>query len=358
MTRPSTTNPSAIVPLTESAITIPSARTTGRSTAIISGSKSLFSSSVLSGTQTPSIHFNVLHLRPPVTSQSTQVSTTPTREAVDHTSFGQTPRSTSNVAGEAGAVASTTATETNFAPPCPIDDMDCPRPNTCGITFEFTNTPLGAPKFATVVITTESGIIKPVTTLPIRTPTIPTPTRSRPLILAPTNVTGSQGELIATSATHEVAPTFSVFSNDDGLVTSVQYNLTIPVSSWPAVYSLTTWTTYTITGGSTMPLVAEQTNVLTSAPVTYTFQPSSTGLEPTSISASPNAEAVQTRSSGESEIVGGVVGGIIGLVLLGVFIWVLLSNRKKHHAPDYAARQPTIWDLGQYKGRVRATDQF
>ncbi|QRV76918.1 hypothetical protein RhiJN_19764 [Ceratobasidium sp. AG-Ba] len=346
-TRPLT---STLVPLTGSAAFTASTRSTDRSTATISGDTSLLSSSVLSGTQTTSIHFNILHSRPPATSQSTQVPTTLTREVVENISFDQSPHSTSNVAGEAGAVASTTAIETNFAPPCPIDDMDCPRPNTFGITFEFTNTPLGTPKFATVAITTESGTIKPVTTLPIRSSITPTPTRSRPLILAPTNVTGSQGELIATSATLEVVPTFSVFSNDDGPVTSAQYNLTIPVSSWPAVYSLTTWTTYTITGGSTVPLVAEQTNVLTSAAVTYTFQPSSTGLEPTSSTASPNAEAVQTQSSRESKIVGGVVGGIIGLVLLGVFIWVLLSNRKKHHAPDYAARQSTIWGSRTVQG--------
>ncbi|KAG8703501.1 hypothetical protein FRC09_004121 [Ceratobasidium sp. 395] len=277
-------------------------------------------------------------------------------------------------------------------PPGP-DASTCVVFNTLAPLEEQSTVPVGKPFFASIIMTTVSGVAEPVTTVPVETsemqifPTFwnldsttvvpvatgtPTPTRPRtenepsPTLLGfPTTLTDSLGSPIATSTVGaQVIPTFSAITDTRGSVISkIPLNLTTTIppptpTPPPESFILTSWTTWTTVNGSTIPILGGQVGVLTTVPVTYVLQPDTTIplVVYSSISAqstrtsipSATAQAVteQTAQGNRaSKIAGAIVGTLVGLTLLGVLFWVLCTkrNRRRQRTPDYAAQRSPVW---------------
>ncbi|KAG8739913.1 hypothetical protein FRC12_016168 [Ceratobasidium sp. 428] len=286
----------------------------------------------------------------------------------------------------------------SFPPPgCPIWDSGystCVMMNTLVPLDETSTAPVGKPFFASIIMTTVSGVVKPVTTVPIETnsemqifptfwnldstSTVPvatstlTPTRPRTehepsltLLGFPTTLTDSLGSPITTSmVSAQVIPTFSAVTDTRGSVISkVPLNLTVTAppptpTPPPESFILTSWTTWTTVNGSTIPILGGQVGVLTTVPVTYVLQPDTTIplVVYSSISAqstrtsipSATAQAVteQTAQGNRaSKIAGAIVGTLVGLTLLGVLLWVMCTkrNRRRQRTPDYATQRSPVW---------------
>ncbi|KAG8736130.1 hypothetical protein FRC10_009662 [Ceratobasidium sp. 414] len=270
----------------------------------------------------------------------------------------------------------------------------CIQFNTLLSIQETTIIPIGTSFFAAATMT--SGV-EPISTVTNVTPTpTPTPTRPRggngvlPTVTSwavvhtdsvhskPTSVwevstlpgsnpsmaavlatlTDSLGMPIATSTLGAQVPTFSTITDSRGsAITTIPYNLTTTPPP-ETLYTLTSWTTWLTVNGSTVPVIAGQVGVLTTIPVTYVLEPSTTipvgvlssiSVESTRTSlpsATAHAEADQVASGRGSKIAGAIVGSLVGAMLLGVLLWICLKRARRHHASDYAAHRSPIWGSG------------
>ncbi|QRW05815.1 hypothetical protein RhiLY_04814 [Ceratobasidium sp. AG-Ba] len=215
----------------------------------------------------------------------------------------------------------------------------CPTSTTCSFRstlgrIDLTMTvPLVDFAYATLVVTTVSGSVGAVSTLfPQQTISTsrnpwPTPT-SAPLTVIPATITDSHGNALATlQVSPQIIPNFSTATNTQGSVTTVLYNLTVPFSPEPSPFdSMTTWTTNTAINGSTVPLVAAQTCMLTVTQGPGVLLPGTVvPLDSTSsisIESIPSATSIPTQvgSLDKTKVVGAIVGALLVLNCLGVLI--------------------------------------
>ncbi|QRW05807.1 hypothetical protein RhiLY_04806 [Ceratobasidium sp. AG-Ba] len=275
----------------------------------------------------------------------------------------------------------------------------CIRPQTFLPIDETTTVPIGRPLYATLLTTTVSGVVGPVTITPTVSPpdygppeifptffdlstttVVPistvtptqTPTRPReessPLMTAPpTVITDTLGPPDATlTVLAATVPTFSVVTDSRGsavstLSSDLVTTILPPSSTSPpqTFYTLTQWTTYSSVNGTTIPIVGGQVGVLTTVPVTYVLEPSTTipvqvlssisaqSTRTSLPSASADAENVRSGTSEGSKVAAAVVGSLVGLTLLSLLLWTVCFRRKRaRRSADYAAHRTPMWVSG------------
>ncbi|QRW05809.1 hypothetical protein RhiLY_04808 [Ceratobasidium sp. AG-Ba] len=255
----------------------------------------------------------------------------------------------------------------------------CPTATGSACVGPYTDVAAGQPTVVTKTISSFAGTTAPgVSVLPstyfdLETTTVipitifPAPTTSRqskngqlgstnvpgasnsPFIGFPTTITNSLGSPVLTLAIPATAiPTFSAVTDSQGLVTNVAYNLTTvipspsPTPPPETLYTLTSWTTYSVENGSTIPLIGGQVGVLSTIRATYVLQPSTTILleDFSSISAestrtslpSATAEAIDSAGAGptrQSKLAGIIIGSVVvGLALFSLVFWTMCFRRK------------------------------
>ncbi|QRV76915.1 hypothetical protein RhiJN_19761 [Ceratobasidium sp. AG-Ba] len=252
-------------------------------------------------------------------------------------------------------------TATGSACAGPHTDIVAGRPTVVTETtsFEVTTAP-GLSVLPSTYFDLEITTVIPITIFP--TPTTPLEPKNgqlgstnvpgasnSPFIGFPTTITNPLGSPVLTLAIPATAiPTFSAVTNSQGSVTNVAYNLTTvipapsPTPPPETFYTLTSWTTYSVENGSTIPLIGGQVGILSTIRATYVLQPSTTILledfssisdESTQTSLpSATAEAIESAGAGptrQSKLVGIIIGSVVvGLALFSLVFWTMCFRRK------------------------------
>ncbi|CAE7234083.1 unnamed protein product [Rhizoctonia solani] len=164
------------------------------------------------------------------------------------------------------------------------------------------------------------------------------------------------------TSTPTVVPTDSDTTNSPESATStLSYDPTISPTptTTPAPdsqYVRTSWTTWMTINGTTVPAIAGQVGVLSTIPITYMLEPSTT--IPVVELSSRSVESVRTSSpspttaaSNENQtsqdqggrIAGAVVGTLVGLVLGSLVLWYIFYRRRQRQRLDHFARGDPAW---------------
>ncbi|CEL58371.1 hypothetical protein RSOLAG1IB_03117 [Rhizoctonia solani AG-1 IB] len=187
--------------------------------------------------------------------------------------------------------------------------------------------------------TTPSTINTSIKPLPIQTPWTPstlTETVSRPTVTS----TGSETPISAPT----VIPTYSYITDSIGsIVSTVAYDITLSAAptttSVPNTqYILTSWSTWMTVNGSSVPAIAGEVGVLSTASTTYLLESgtviplselstrttASRQTPPPSSTVAASVNDNPTSQGRGGKIAGAVVGALVGLVLGGILLWRLI----------------------------------
>ncbi|KAG8700777.1 hypothetical protein FRC11_012677, partial [Ceratobasidium sp. 423] len=236
--------------------------------------------------------------------------------------------------GDAGwTVSSENPTGLVYVGFCPSDGPKCkPTPTTTSLTVKSTD------------VETSSGHTR---------------TRTR----RPTAATPSESDISISTSTPTVVPTYSAITNSLGsVVSTLSYNATVSpapttTSAPDSQYIITSWTTWMTVNGSTVPAIAGEVGVLSTIPITYMLEPSTTipvaeissrSVESTRTSSpSPSTAASsddgRVKSSRGGKIAGAIVGALVGLALGSLLLWYVCYRRRRRQRRDYFARGDPAW---------------
>ncbi|CAE6479430.1 unnamed protein product [Rhizoctonia solani] len=146
------------------------------------------------------------------------------------------------------------------------------------------------------------------------------------------------------------------------IISTLSYDATVsPVpTTTPAPDSqqiITSWTTWMTVNGTTVPAIAGEVGILSTIPITYMLEPSTTipvaelssrsvesvrtsSLSPTTAASSDNS---QIRQNQGGKIAGAVVGALVGLVLGSLLFWYICYRHRQRQRLDHFARGDPAW---------------
>ncbi|CAE6517501.1 unnamed protein product [Rhizoctonia solani] len=295
-------------------------------------------------------------------------------------------------------------------PPCDLPVMSCISPNTyisedvtSTIWSEFITAP--GPStilFSTAIVIHTTSTVPETTTFP-RNPTTsflsrPTPTVTSWLVEStdfensftqsewtfstltgprtrrrPTGTASSRSGTPISTPPPTVVPTYSDITNSLGsVVSTLSYDVPVSATVSPAPtitsapnsqYVITSWTTWMTVNGSTVPAIAGEVGILSTIPITYMLEPSTTipvaeissrsvesirtsSPSPT-IAASSDSDQTQQNQGGK--IAGAVVGTLVGLVLGSLLLWYIFYRRRRRQRLDHFARGDPAWLAPRYE---------
>ncbi|CUA71353.1 hypothetical protein RSOLAG22IIIB_04566 [Rhizoctonia solani] len=173
----------------------------------------------------------------------------------------------------------------------------------------------------------------------------------------------SESDIPISTSSPTVVPSFSDITNSLGsVISTLSYNATVsPVptttSAPDSQYLVTSWTTWMTVNGSTVPAIAGEVSILSTIPITYMLEPSTT--IPVAELSSRSVESVRTSSpspttaassennqTGENKggkIAGAVVGTLVGLVLGSLLLWYICYRHRQRRRLDHFARGDPAW---------------
>ncbi|CAE6489051.1 unnamed protein product [Rhizoctonia solani] len=195
------------------------------------------------------------------------------------------------------------------------------------------------------------------------TVTATTATTATTVTTAATATASSRSNLPISTSAPTVVPTYSGITNSLGsVVSTLSYDATvspapITTSAPDSQYVITSWTTWMTVNGSTVPAIAGEVGILSTIPITYMLEPSTTipvaELSSRSIesartsSPSPTTAASsdhsQTRQNHGGKIAGAVVGTLVGLVLGSLLLWYIFYRQRQRQRLDHFARGDPAW---------------
>ncbi|CAE6459227.1 unnamed protein product [Rhizoctonia solani] len=194
---------------------------------------------------------------------------------------------------------------------------------------------------------------------------IQTPSSSPPLTgpgARPTVASTAPGAPVPVSPP-TVVPTYSYITNSLGsTVSTSSYSVTVSpaptaTSAPDTQYILTSWSTWMTVNGSTVPAIAGEVGVLSTASVTYLLESGSIipvselstrtvasdyTSTPSSTAAASVSDDPTTQSRG-GRVAGAVVGTLVGLVLGSILLWYICLRRRRRHVRDSFARGDPSW---------------
>ncbi|KAJ1310738.1 hypothetical protein OPQ81_009260 [Rhizoctonia solani] len=289
----------------------------------------------------------------------------------------------------------TAITPTKLSAPTPSDEPQCDVLSTCvhlntyvsddvtsTVLFQFiTAPPQSTVLFSTAIVMHTTSTVPETTWLSKPTPTVTswmvestdvkhssihsdwtfsTMTRG-PRTRRPTATASTRSKTPTSTPPPTVIPTYSDITLGS-VVSTLSYDVTVSpapttTSAPDSQYVITSWTTWMTVNGSTVPAIGGEVGVLSTIPITYMLEPSTTipvaeissrSVESTRTS-SPSPTVVassdesQTKESQGGKIAGAVVGTLVGLVLGSLLIWYICYRRRRRQRKDYFARGDPAW---------------
>ncbi|KAL5640626.1 hypothetical protein ACGC1H_001191 [Rhizoctonia solani] len=160
-----------------------------------------------------------------------------------------------------------------------------------------------------------------------------------------------------------LVPTYSDITNSLGsIISTLSYDATVPPVPTTTLAPdsqqiITSWTTWMTVNGSTVPAIAGEVGVLSTIPITYMLEPSTTipvaelssrsvvsirtsSPSPTTAASSDNS---QIRQNQGGRIAGAVVGALVGLVLGSLLFWYICYRHRRRQRLDHFARGDPAW---------------
>ncbi|KDN41399.1 hypothetical protein RSAG8_07514, partial [Rhizoctonia solani AG-8 WAC10335] len=198
-------------------------------------------------------------------------------------------------------------------------------------------------------------------------PTVTATTATTATTAATAATASSRSNLPISTSAPTVVPTYSGITNSLGsVVSTLSYDATvspapITTSAPDSQYVITSWTTWMTVNGSTVPAIAGEVGILSTIPITYMLEPSTTipvaelssrsiesartsSPSPTTAASSDNS---QTRQNHGGKIAGAVVGTLVGWTgpsreaetssNEGAASWFQPESSDTHHVPPAVA---------------------
>ncbi|CAE6391561.1 unnamed protein product [Rhizoctonia solani] len=173
----------------------------------------------------------------------------------------------------------------------------------------------------------------------------------------------SSSDIPISTSSPVLVPTYSDITNSLGsIISTLSYDATVsPVpTTTPAPDSqqiITSWTTWMTVNGTTVPAIAGEVGILSTIPITYMLEPSTTipvaelssrsvesirtsSPSPTTAASSDNSQIKQNQGG---KIAGAVVGALVGLVLGSLLFWYICYRHRQRQRLDHFARGDPAW---------------